>query len=133
MAEQEDPCMMRVLGFWEQFVQDLRYAVRTMVANPLFTAMATLSLALGIGANTAIYSFMDAVLLRALPVRNPETLVVLDWRSQDHPPVVHSLSGTSGIRRPATPAAIFPSLPTSFSARTTRCSRPYLRSMGPAV
>jgi predicted permease len=66
-----------------------------MVANPLFTAMATLSLALGIGANTAIYSFMDAILLRALPVENPETLVVLNWRSKDHPPVVHSLSGSN--------------------------------------
>ena len=49
-------------------LQDLRYALRLMAANPLFTAMAALSLALGIGANTAIYSFMDAILLRALPV-----------------------------------------------------------------
>ena len=50
---------------WEQAVQDLRYSLRTMAANPGFTAMAALSLALGIGANTAIYSFMDAILLRA--------------------------------------------------------------------
>src|SRR5216684_8383401 len=50
--------------FWEQLTQDIRYGLRTMAANPLFTAMATLSLALGIGANTAIYSFMDAILLR---------------------------------------------------------------------
>ena len=51
---------------WEQFLQDLRYGLRTMAANPLFTAIATISLALGIGANTAIFSFMDAILLRTL-------------------------------------------------------------------
>src|SRR5262245_22661887 len=45
--------------FWEQFTQDLRYALRTMRANLAFTALAVLSLALGIGANAAIYSFMD--------------------------------------------------------------------------
>jgi macrolide transport system ATP-binding/permease protein len=59
------------LIFWEQLAQDLRYGLRMMRAHPLFTAMAALSLALGIGANTAIYSFMDAVLLRSLPVRHP--------------------------------------------------------------
>ncbi|MGH9666671.1 MAG: permease prefix domain 1-containing protein [Bryobacteraceae bacterium] len=48
----------------EQFGQDLRYALRTMGANRLFTTLAVASLALGIGANAAIYSFMDALLLR---------------------------------------------------------------------
>ena len=86
---------MRLFVFWEQFLQDLRYAVRMMAAQPLFTAMAALSLALGIGANTAIYSFMDAILLRALPVRNPESLVVVNWHSKDHPPIAHSLNGTT--------------------------------------
>lgn len=72
---------MKLFALWEQLLQDLRYAVRMMAGQPLFTAMATLSLALGIGANTAIDSFMDAILLRALPVRNPESLIVLNWRS----------------------------------------------------
>ena len=81
--------------FWEQVVQDLRYAVRMMAAHPLFTGMAALSLALGIGANTAIYSFMDAILMRALPVRDPDSLVVLNWHSKGHPPVAHSFSGSS--------------------------------------
>ena len=57
--------------------QDLRYALRTMWRNRVFTAVAVLSLALGIGANTAIFSLIDTVMLRPLPVRDPGTLVDL--------------------------------------------------------
>ena len=71
----------------EQFGQDLRYAVRTMASNRTFTLLATLSLALGIGANTAIYSFMESILMRSLPVREPESLVVMKWRAKDFPAV----------------------------------------------
>ena len=53
-----------------------------MFKNRAFTALAALSLALGIGANTAIYSFMDAILLRSLPVPDPASLVVVNWRSR---------------------------------------------------
>ena len=83
-----------MFGTREQLLQDLRYALRMMVANPLFTAMATISLALGIGANT-IYSFMDAILIRALPVQQPETLIVFNWHSKAHPPVARNMNGTS--------------------------------------
>lgn len=65
----------------EQILQDVRYASRTMLKNPAFTALATLSLALGIGANAAIYSFMDAVIVRWLPVRDPQSLALLQWHS----------------------------------------------------
>src|SRR5205814_8298345 len=65
----------------EQLVQDLRYAVRTMLRNRVFIALALLSLALGIGATRAIFSFMDAILLRSLPVPDPESLVILSWRT----------------------------------------------------
>ena len=68
----------------EQLAQDVRYALRTMRRNPLFAALAALSLALGIGANTAIYSFMDAILLRSLPVADPASLVVVKWRSRPY-------------------------------------------------
>src|SRR5260221_11313106 len=80
-------------------LQDLRYAPRPMQGNPQFTAMA--ALALGIGANTAIYSFMDAILLRALPVQNPETLVVFNWHSKDSPRVIRNFSGST-YRDPTT-------------------------------
>jgi macrolide transport system ATP-binding/permease protein len=66
----------------ERLGQDLRYALRSMFHNKAFTALAVLSLALGIGANTAIYSFMESILLRSLPVPEPESLVVMKWRSQ---------------------------------------------------
>ncbi len=66
----------------EQLGQDMRYAFRTMAANRLFTALVILCLALGIGANTAIYSFIDSILLRSLPVADPDSLVVLNWHAK---------------------------------------------------
>src|SRR5262245_24477820 len=66
---------------WEQFIQDIRYATRTMAANKTFSILAILSLALGIGTNTAIFSFMDSILLRSLPVSDPRSLAKLQWRT----------------------------------------------------
>lgn len=81
----------------EHLFQDIRYAFRTMAANPLFTLLAVASLALGIGANTAIYSFMDAILLRSLPVADPQSLVVFNWHARPHGRdfVMHGMSGTT--------------------------------------
>jgi len=58
--------------------QDLRYALRTLASKPGFTLVVVLTLALGIGANTAIFTLMDQVLFRLLPVKEPERLVVVD-------------------------------------------------------
>ncbi len=94
-ALKEDSRSMWTFALLEQFAQDVRYAMRTMAANPLFTATAVLSLALGIGANTAIYSFMDAILLRTLPVSHPEQLAVAEWHSSRRSPVVKAINGTA--------------------------------------
>src|SRR5882724_1723150 len=58
---------------------DLRFSARSFLKTPSFSTTAVLSLVLGIGATTAIYSLVDQVLLHALPVREPERLVLIDW------------------------------------------------------
>src|SRR5690348_8171219 len=58
------------------FFQDLRYSLRGFRQSPIFTAVALLSIALGVGANTAIFSLMDQALLRSLPVKQPSRLVL---------------------------------------------------------
>jgi predicted permease len=65
------------------FLYDLRFSARSFVRSPGFTAATLLSLALGIGATTAIYSLVDQVILHALPVREPERLVLVDWNGDD--------------------------------------------------
>jgi len=71
-----------VMGWLDSLLADVRYALRTLRGNPGFTAVAVLSLGLGIGANTAIFSLINAVMLRSLPVSHPEELVQLELRDQ---------------------------------------------------
>ncbi|HML15427.1 MAG TPA: ABC transporter permease [Bryobacteraceae bacterium] len=66
-----------------RLTQDMRFAVRTFRKSPVFFAVAMISLALGIGANTAIFSLVDQILLRLLPVKNPQQLVLF-WGRGEH-------------------------------------------------
>ena len=70
---------VRGLTVLENLARDIRYGVRVLLKTPAFTAIAVLSLGIGIGANTAVFSLVDTVMLRMLPVRNPEQLVVAKW------------------------------------------------------
>ena len=113
------------------FASDIRFAFRNLSKAPLFSAVAVLSLALGIGANTAIFSLIDQLMLRMLPVRNPTELVLLDSRGnhmgnsrgansfsypmyQDFAAYNQVFSGV--LCRVATPISM------SFSGRTERAS-----------
>ena len=69
--------------WFRDFLYDLRFSARSFLRSPGFTAATLLSLALGIGATTAIYSLVDQVILHALPVREPERLVLVDWNGDD--------------------------------------------------
>jgi predicted permease len=70
----------RGLAFVDSIRQDLNYALRMLRKNPAFTVVALLSIGLGVGANSAIFSLVDQALLRPLPVREPERLVLLSWK-----------------------------------------------------
>jgi predicted permease len=121
---------MRTAPF-EQLSQDIRYGLRGMVKNRMFTVLAALSLALGIGANTAIYSFMDAILLRSLPVSDPASLIVMKWhsgpyRSGANEFVMRATDGRTYRDATGVTAAIFP-----FPAfeRLSEVSAPVLSSL----
>jgi hypothetical protein len=64
---------------------DLRYAFRTFRQHAAFTAVVVLSLAVGIGANTALFAYIDAMFLRKIPAANADELVVFGWRSGPSP------------------------------------------------
>ncbi len=89
---QEGRRELQTLPAIESLWQDLRFAVRVLRKSPAFTAVAILTLALGIGANTAIFSFIDALLLRSIPVKDSGQLVVFNW-SAHHQPDLHGHSG----------------------------------------
>jgi predicted permease len=72
----------RGLPVVETILQDVRFAIRVLRRSPVYTAVLVLTLAIGIGANTAIFTLVDAVLIKMLPVRDPEQLVAIDTFNQ---------------------------------------------------
>jgi predicted permease len=88
-----------IVAWLDGLLADLRYGLRTIAGNKPFASLAVVTLGLGIGANTAIYSFMDAILLRSLPVADPGSLVVLGWRARamghGSDSVMKGMSGTT--------------------------------------
>src|SRR6185369_7742192 len=89
----------RSLAGVETFIRDLKYGLRMLRRSPGVTAVAILSLGLGIGANTALFSVVDAVLLKPLPVANPEQLVLFEWQA-GKPYRMSGMSGTSNVDAP---------------------------------
>src|SRR5436305_11204819 len=87
----------RGVGLIEDLFTDSRYALRSFRKNPSLVLVIIASLALGIGANTAIFSVIDAVSLKMLPVRDPQRLVLLNWSSKAWPRLfIDHLEGNRG-------------------------------------
>jgi predicted permease len=89
----------RGLPFVETLLRDLGYGGRMLRRTPIISAVAILSLALGIGANTALFSVVDAVLLKTLPVAEPERLVLFEWQA-GRPFRINGASGNSSVPVP---------------------------------
>ena len=92
----------RGLPFLETFLRDFGYGGRMLRRSPIITTVAILSLALGIGANTALFSVVDAVLLKTLPVEAPDRLLIFEWQAGR----AFRTGGTSGTSNVTVPSGM---------------------------
>ena len=104
---------MRRANWLLDFFQDLRFGVRMLSKSPAFTSIAILTLALGIGANTAIYSLANAVLFNSLKVQEPKTLYLLQWSARTSPNHA-SRTGYGDCQDKEKPVLVQCSFPTPF-------------------
>src|SRR5215470_3548913 len=110
-----------------KFFRDLRYSVRMLLKSPGFTTVAVLSIALGVGANTAVFSVINAVLLKSLPYNEPQNLMLL-WGTGNTGVALENRSQVS-----ATDVADFRSQSTSFEDVATYAGwNPIMTGNGPA-
>ena len=91
-----------------KLLQDVRYGMRMLAKSPGFTGVAILTLALGIGANTAIFSLIDALMLRSLPVEKPSQLMLLKWSARKSP-MIHGYMSSGDCRTDLRFGALNPS------------------------
>jgi predicted permease len=89
----EETRAMGIVGWLESALQDARYGVRQLRKTPALTFAVVLSLTIGVGANTAIFSLVDAAILRPLPVEDPDSLVILEWTNEGFPPGIENHNG----------------------------------------
>ena len=106
-------------------IPDLRYSFRGLARSPLFTSVALLSIALGIGANTAIFTLVDEVLLRQLPVKDPGQLVLFNGPRNHY-------GNNSGGNMLSFPMRTFAKISSNAAPRHARNQGPLARHRSPA-
>jgi len=90
---EEETRAMGIVGWLESAIQDVRYGLRQLRKTPALVAAVVLSLTIGVGANTAIFSLVDAAILRPLPVKDSDSLRIVEWTNHGFPEGVSNING----------------------------------------
>src|SRR6266545_3471523 len=91
---QEETRAMGIIEWLDSALQDARYGLRQLRKTPALVAAVVLSLAIGVGANTAIFSLVDAAILRPLPVKDADSLRIVEWTNQGFPEGINNINGS---------------------------------------
>ena len=90
---EEETRAMGIVEWLDSALQDARYGLRQLRKAPVLVTAVVLSLAIGVGANTAIFSLVDAAILRPLPVKDPDSLRIIEWINEGFPAGVNNING----------------------------------------